>query len=121
MKVLVTGASGFLGREVVRAASAAGHDVLALVRPTANVDALDWPNDVRVLRGDLRQVGDWSTQLGGVKAVAHLAAAASGDLPTQFSGTVVATENLLRFLPMSSLRRFAHVSSFSVYDYESVG
>lgn len=121
MNVLVTGASGFLGRFVVRTASDAGHQVLALVRPTANVDDLGWSKEVRIIRGDLRQVGDWSKQLGEVDAVVHLAAAPTGDLPTQLSGTVVATENLLGSLRLQSLRRFVHVSSFSVYDYSAVG
>ena len=121
MKVLVTGASGFLGRSVVHAAVNAGHEVLALVRPTANVDALAWPKAVRIIRGDLRQVGDWAKQLDDIHAVIHLAAAPSGDLPTQLSGTVVATENLLSKLPMEALDRFVHVSSFSVYDYAAVG
>lgn len=121
MKVLVTGASGFLGRSVVRAAVEAGHDVLALVRPTANVDALAWPKAVRIIHGDLRQVGDWAKQIDDIDAVIHLAAAPSGDLPTQLSGTVVATENLLGKLRMESLARFVHVSSFSVYDYSAVG
>jgi nucleoside-diphosphate-sugar epimerase len=120
MKVLVTGASGFLGRQVVQAAAAAGHDVLALVRPSASVNEPDWPPSVRLVRGDLRQIGSWSAELEEVEAVAHLAAATSGDLPTQFAGTVVATENLLNHLPMRSISRFVHVSSFSVYDYDAV-
>ncbi|HWJ58990.1 MAG TPA: NAD-dependent epimerase/dehydratase family protein [Sphingomicrobium sp.] len=121
MRVFVTGASGFLGRSVVRAAVAQGHDILALVRPTAKVEALGWPESVEVVRGDLRQAGEWSKQLTQVDAVVHLAAAPTGDLPTQLSGTVVATENLLNSLPMPSLRRFVHVSSFSVYDYSAAG
>jgi 2-alkyl-3-oxoalkanoate reductase len=119
MKVLITGASGFLGRAVVRAAADAGHDVIALVRPTARIERLGWPENVKVVRGDLRQRGAWIEAML-VDAVIHLAAAASGDLPTQFAGTVVATENLLGQLDWTTLRRFVHISSFSVYDFSSI-
>lgn len=118
MKVLITGASGFLGRSVVRAAAAAGHEVIALVRPTADISGYAWPDTVEVLRGDLRQKGEWRKRIH-VDAVVHLAAAPSGDLATQFAGTVQATENLLDALPLASLRRFVHISSFSVYDYST--
>jgi nucleoside-diphosphate-sugar epimerase len=116
MKVLITGASGFLGRSVVRAASAAGHDVVALIRPTADISDYDWPDTVEILRGDLRQKGEWQNRIH-VDVVVHLAAAPSGDLATQFAGTVQATENLLDALQPLSLQRFVHISSFSVYDY----
>lgn len=118
MRVLITGASGFLGRSVVRAASAAGHDVIALVRPAADISSYAWPDTVEVLRGDLRQRGEWRNRID-VDAVVHLAAAPSGDLATQFAGTVQATENLLDALSLGSLRRFVHISSFSVYDYSA--
>ena len=118
MKVLITGASGFLGRSVVRAASAAGHEVVALVRPTADISGYGWPDTVEILRGDLRQKGGWRSRLG-VEAVVHLAAAPSGDLATQFAGTVQATENLLDALSLALLRKFVHISSFSVYDYST--
>jgi nucleoside-diphosphate-sugar epimerase len=52
--------------------------------------------------------------------VIHCAAAASGDLSVQLSGTVLATENLLAELP-ANLHRFVHVSSFSVYDFDAPG
>ena len=40
MKVLVTGASGFLGSHVAEQLSAAGHSVVALVRKSSNVKFL---------------------------------------------------------------------------------
>jgi dTDP-4-dehydrorhamnose reductase len=41
MRLLITGAGGMLGRDVVRAAEAAGHDVLAFAR--ADLDVTDGP------------------------------------------------------------------------------
>lgn len=121
MKVLVTGATGFLGREAVKAAASAGHHVVAMVRPTADITGLNWsPEQVTVVRGDLRQRGSWCDAVTSVDAIAHLAAAVGGDLPTQFSGTVVATENLLASIDPAELGRFVHVSSLAVYDYSAL-
>jgi nucleoside-diphosphate-sugar epimerase len=116
VNVLVTGSSGFLGTAVVRAALAAGHHVTALVRPAATLSGAPWHSDqLTVVRGDLRERGAWADQLAGIDAVVHLAAAAEGDLATQFQGTVLATERLLAALP--TVQRFVHISSFSVYDF----
>lgn len=119
MRVLVTGAGGFLGRAVVEAALAAGHGVVAMHRPASLPVAAAMPN-VEILPGDLRQRGAWEGALGGIDAVIHCAAAATGDIAAQLAGTVLATENLLAALP-PGLRRFVHVSSFSVYDFSAPG
>ena len=56
MKVLVTGATGFLGSEIARELVRQGHSVRALVRPTSRRDALaGLPIDAMV--GDIRDPG----------------------------------------------------------------
>lgn len=116
MKVFVTGAAGFLGSAVARAAAAAGHEVAGLHRPSSRLACAGDTPGVEAVAGDLRQPGAWRTALADAEAVIHCAAAASGDLATQLAGTVLATENLLAALP-GGLKRFVHVSSFSVYDF----
>jgi len=116
MKVFVTGAAGFLGSATAQAAAGAGHEVLALHRPSSRLRYVG----VQGVAGDLRQPGAWREALVECEAVIHCAAAASGDLATQLAGTVLATENLLATLPVR-LRRFVHVSSFSVYDFGAPG
>ena len=78
MKVLVTGANGFLGRHVVAALRAAGHQVRALVRPAADVSKLGWGSDVEVFRADLRAARNLEQAFDGVDALMHLAAAVGG-------------------------------------------
>jgi len=117
MKVLVTGATGFLGSAVVAAALAAGHEVVALRRPSAPPPASVSTGQLSWLATDLRQPGNLRKRLKEIEGVVHCAAATSGDLATQLAGTVVATENLLACLPQG-LQRFVHVSSLSVYDFD---
>lgn len=117
MKVLVTGASGFLGRAVIRSALDAGHQPIALSRPSTDVGRFGWPDQVRIVQGDLLEPGDWMEALRDAEAVIHAAAVVSGSAARQFEGAVDTTRNLLDVLDPTALRRFVHVSSFSVYDF----
>ncbi|MER3433372.1 MAG: epimerase [Leptolyngbya sp. ERB_1_1] len=119
MKLLVTGASGFLGQYVVAEALRRGHQVRAIVRPMTKVDRISWhdhPN-LEFARLDLRRKEGLLEALQGVDAVIHLAAAKSGDFYTQFAGTVLATENLLDVMKAANVLRLIAISTFSVYDF----
>ncbi len=119
MKLLITGASGFLGKYVVAEALEQGHDVRAMVRAESSAS---WPDSkIELVRADLRSRRGLADALRGCDAVLHLAAAKSGDLYTQMAGTVVATENLLGAMSEAPVRQIVHVSSFSVYDPMKVG
>lgn len=119
MKVFVTGATGFVGGHVVASSLAAGHEVVALVRPASRnpLASIADHDRLELFRGDLRDPSTMTGALDGVDVVVHLAAAKSGDFATQFAGTVLATENLIGLLAESSVSRLVAISTFSVYDY----
>jgi UDP-glucose 4-epimerase len=120
VKVLVTGANGFLGRHVVEALLRRGHAVRALVRPAANVEPLRWPEAVEIFRADLRTARDLLPAFAGVESVVHLAAAVTGGEDAQFASTVVGTERLLAAMALSDCRRLVLASSFAVYDWSAI-
>jgi len=119
MKILVTGAGGFLGRHVVMEAIHRGHCVLAMVRPNSEITHLTWRDDpaVEVVRTDLRARHGLVKVLCDMDAVLHCAAVKEGDFYTHMANTVVGTENLLKAMHTAGVNRIVLVSSFSVYDY----
>ncbi|HEX4620003.1 MAG TPA: NAD(P)-dependent oxidoreductase [Myxococcaceae bacterium] len=121
MRALVTGANGFLGRHVVGALLARGIEVRAMVRPAARLEALGWPSSVEVFRADLRTSCELRRAFEGVDVLLHLAAVISGGEDAQFAGTVAGTERLLDAMAASACQRLVLCSSFSVYDYSSIG
>jgi nucleoside-diphosphate-sugar epimerase len=69
-RILVTGASGFIGSAVVEALARDGHTVRAAVRRPH----LSFPDGVEVVQHpDLAQAFDWQPLLHGVDQVVHLA------------------------------------------------
>lgn len=68
MKVLVTGASGFIGTHLLEALREAGHQPVASGRTRVVAPGVFW-----VPSPELGPDADWSTCLDGVEAVVHLA------------------------------------------------
>jgi len=72
-RVFVTGASGFVGSAVVRALTAEGNRVCALVRRTSRRDNLDLPN-LEMIEGDMRDAAAVARGAAGARYVFHVAA-----------------------------------------------
>ena len=119
MNVLVTGASGLLGRQVVQSFLDRGHTVRAMVRPASNLEQIQWVDRVELFRCDLRNPEKLDRAFDDVDAVVHLAACVTGDDQTRFASTVIATEHLLDALSRSRTKQLVLASSFSVYDYSA--
>jgi UDP-glucose 4-epimerase len=116
VRVLVSGAGGFLGRYAVDRLLQRGHSVRAIVRPASREPS--WTGNIEIVRADLR-VHELAPVFEGIDVVLHLAASTSGDEDAQFASTVVATERFVDAMRFSSVRRLVHVSSFVVYDWTS--
>jgi len=74
VKVLVTGATGFIGGNLARRLVAQGHQVKALVRPGSNTLTID-SNVVEVVPGDILDADSVERGLQGCRWLFHCAAA----------------------------------------------
>jgi len=117
MRILVTGADGFIGRHVVRAALARGHRVRAVVRQARSPEKLDPESKADRVVQDLREPGSLARHLVGTDAVVHCAAALDGPENVQRANTITGTENLLRAMQAADVGSIVAVSTFALYDY----
>jgi nucleoside-diphosphate-sugar epimerase len=122
VKLLVTGAAGFLGGRIVERLLARGNvDLRLAARQSVNAAALArWRREhpeaiIEVMPLNLLARGSLAPALQGVDAVIHAAAGTKGGVADMYMNSVIGTRNLLEALSGSAVRRVLLVSSFSVY------
>jgi nucleoside-diphosphate-sugar epimerase len=111
-RVLVTGATGFLGARVVAALLAAGDHVRARVRPGKAA-----PPGAEACAGDITDPAALRAAVAGMDAVVHCAArvATTGPWEEFAAANVRATRDLIAAAVAAGVGRVVHISSLSVY------
>ncbi len=128
MKILVTGAAGFLGAALIERLLAHGYkDIRCNLRRRADIPKLDallkQYSDIRLdyCAGDLRYREDAVRAVDGVQLIFHLVAGKKGTAADLVLNSVVASRNLLDAVANRKPMRIVLVSSFGVYGVAGLG
>jgi nucleoside-diphosphate-sugar epimerase len=112
VKVLVTGASGFLGSHIAEQFAGEGHEVRLLLRKTSNRKFLEFPYEPAI--GDVTDPGSLVAAVSGVDVVVHAAALVKARNEAEFVAVnSQGAANLVAAVEAHNpgLRRFVHISS----------
>ena len=114
MKILITGATGFIGGHLAHYLAVRGYHVRALVRRDSPKLAAD---GIELIRGDLADRDSVRAAVSGMEAVCHLAAARDvwgADELDYRQVNVEGTLHLLNAATEEGVRRFVYCSSVGV-------
>lgn len=114
MKVLLTGATGFLGRRLVQRLAREGYELRALVRKPSAAEPLK-ALGVEVASGDLIDSRSVSMAISGMDVVIHAAAGTSGS-PEDAAATVEGARNVLESCRIHRVGKLIYLSSCNVYE-----
>ena len=120
MKILVTGASGFLGGWIAERLASQNHSVRVLVRKTSNRKHLEKLTGIEFAEGAVEDRSAVERAVDGVDAIIHSAGLVKAKNDAEFRKVNVdGTENLVVAAAAQAkagkkLRRFVHVSSLEV-------
>jgi len=116
MKVLVTGATGFLGGALTRRLHNMGWHVTALGRNAAKLDQLE-REGLRVLQHNLKDKSSMIAACKDQEIVFHCAALPSpwGNFEAFYQANVIGTRNVIRGCEEQKVKRLVYVSTPSLY------
>jgi nucleoside-diphosphate-sugar epimerase len=116
--VLVTGGSGFVGSRIAAWLANEGAKVLALVRRADAHPGLESPRITQV-EGDFTDPVTAQRVCAGQVLVIHAAATISRDLTDALRVNATGTGVLAAAARIAGCRRFIHISTLSVYDFQT--
>ena len=117
MRYLVTGATGFIGRNLCKILVQSGHQVLALVRNPEKARNL-LPVNTVVSYGDITKQTTLQEPMQGVDGVFHLAAwykIGSKDKEEAYLTNVEGTRNVLEVAKALNIAKVVYTSTVAVF------
>ncbi|MCW5979227.1 MAG: NAD-dependent epimerase/dehydratase family protein [Bryobacteraceae bacterium] len=129
MRILVTGAAGFIGSNLVDRLLAAGHGVAGFDNLSTGflefLDSASMSSRFRLVRGDLLDPAAIAAALDDVELVFHLAANADVRFGVErpridLEQNTIATSNLLEAMRTRGVRRIGFASTGSIYGEAAV-
>jgi dihydroflavonol-4-reductase len=123
MKVFVTGGTGFVGANLVRALLSSGYEVRALIRAgSSQKNVKNLP--IERVTGDLSNHKTLTEAMAGCDALAHVAAHYSlwrADGPSLYSANVEGTRNILEAAADAGVGRVVYTSSVAALGVPAPG
>ncbi len=122
MIAFVTGATGFLGKRVVRRLLDRGDSVRVLARDEAKAAAMAEAG-AEVVIGDLSDVDAFRDKLAGCDVLYHIGARvlSHGDWDEFVQANIVATQKLIDYGLEVGVSRIVHVSSIGIFEIPADG
>lgn len=123
MHSLVTGASGYIGSNLVRKLSEMGLETRAFVRKTSNIRKLSELKNVEICFGDITDISSLEQAAKGCQVVLHTAAVIGewGDYQKFYEVNYLGTRNTLQASIKANVNKFIHISSMGVLDLRGKG
>lgn len=114
MRILITGAAGFLGLHLSTYFAKKKHDLVLV--DIANFDKSEYPKGAVFIKADVRDENELEKYMKGIDAVVHAAAA----LPLRpkeeiYDVNINGTKSILGLSLKNKVKRFIHISSTAVY------
>lgn len=118
-EVLVTGATGFIGKNLVEKLITQGKSVRVLVRSTQGLSEVFYSPLVEVFQGDITdpdRVGEW---VNGIQYIYHLAHGGGQNWKAFERANIEATRNLAEAAMKEGAKYFIYTSTIAVYYYKA--
>jgi dihydroflavonol-4-reductase len=115
--ILVTGASGFLGSELVKQLVANNESVRIIVRPSSDISHLASIKDkIEIMEGDILDVPSLEIAMDGIEKIYHSAAVIGYDdsfYDSMYKCNIEGTANVVNIALSKGIKKLLHVSSIA--------